>query len=112
MVATRTFTRAVVLALALAAPTIWYACSEGAPDSPAGPTVSPFSSSFGTHFDLRSALAVQRRHTPQLLKTPGVIGTAVTKLPDGHAGLLILAERAGISPLPDTLDGVPVTVRV
>ena len=112
MVATRTFTRAVVLALALAAPTIWYACSESAPDSPVGPSVSPFSSSFGSHFDLRSALAVQRRHTAQLLKTPGVIGTAVTKLADGHAGLLILAERAGINPLPDTLDGVPVTVRV
>src|SRR5262249_51584718 len=39
-------------------------------------------------------------------------GTAVTALPDGNAGVLILAERPGLTGLPQLLDGVPVTVRV
>jgi len=47
-----------------------------------------------------------------LLEIPGVVGTAVTGLPDGRAGVMILAERTGLAGLPQTLDGVPVTVRV
>ena len=112
MVAVRTLTRAAVVVLMVAAPTIWYACSESAPDSPVGPAVAPPVLPRGNFTDLRGALAVLRRHSPQLLETPGIVGTAVTKLPDGRAGLLILAERAGIARLPDTLEGVPVTVRV
>src|SRR6266852_4797884 len=112
MVAVRTLTRAAVVVLMVAAPTIWYACSESAPDSPVGPAVAPPVLPRGNFTDLRGALAVLRRHSPQLLETPGIVGTAVTKLPDGRAGVLILAERAGIARLPDTLEGVPVTVRV
>src|SRR5438093_15044 len=112
MVAVRTLTRAAVVVLMVAAPTIWYACSESAPDSPAGPSVAPSVLPRGNVMDLRGALAVLRRHSPRLLETPGIVGTAVTKLPDGRAGVLILAERAGIARLPDSLDGVPVTVRV
>src|SRR2546425_3873806 len=112
MVAVRTLTRAAVVVLMVAAPTIWYACSESAPDSPAGPSVAPSVLPRGNVMDLRGALAVLRRHSPRLLETPGIVGTAVTKLPDGRAGVLILAERAGIARLPDSLEGVPVTVRV
>jgi len=112
MVAVRTLTRAAVVVLMVAAPTIWYACSESAPDSPVGPSVAPAVLPRGNFTDLHGALAVLRRHTSELLETPGIVGTAVTKLPDGRAGVLILAERAGIARLPDTLEGVPVTVRV
>src|SRR3989440_3431575 len=105
MVAARTLTRAAIVVVMVAAPTIWYACSESAPDSPAGPSLAP-------SVDFRSAVAAQRRHTLELLGTPGVVGTAVTVRPDGRVGLLILAERAGITRLPDALDGVPVTVQV
>jgi hypothetical protein len=55
---------------------------------------------------------VQRRHTQALLEIPGVIGTAVTGLPNGRASLLILTERSGISGIPFELDGVPVTEQV
>src|SRR5256885_16495306 len=110
MVAVRTLTRAAVVVLMVAAPTIWYACSESAPDSPAGPSVAPSVLPRGNVMDLRGALAVLRRHSPRLLETPGIVGTAVTKLPDGRAGVLILAERAGIARLPDSLEGVPVAV--
>src|SRR3989440_10253327 len=112
MVAVRTLTRAASVLLMVAAPTIWYACSESAPDSPAGPSVRPSVLPRGNVTDLRGALAALRRYALELLKTPGVVGTAVTTLPDGRAGVLILAERTGVTRLPDTLDGVPVKVRV
>lgn len=102
MVAGRTLLRASVVAVLLAAPAVWYACSEGSsPTGPGSPLVG-----------LRSALEAQRRYTPSLLAIPGVIGTAVTAMPDGNAGVLILAERSGILGLPQLLEGVPVTVRV
>jgi len=105
MVAGRTLTRAAIVLLMVAGPTVWYACSENAPDTPAGPAA-------GRLAELRNAIAVQRRHTQALLEIPGVIGTAVTGLPNGRASLLILTERSGISGIPFELDGVPVTEQV
>ena len=100
MVMVRTLTRAAIVVLMAAAPAIWYACTDGAPDAPAGPSVS------APHPvpDLRAALAAQRRHTDALLEIPGVVGTAVTGLPDGRAGVLILLEQSGIADLPQSLD--------
>ncbi|HTI05072.1 MAG TPA: CARDB domain-containing protein [Gemmatimonadales bacterium] len=98
----RTWSRlAVILALTSSA-TLWYACSESslAPSS-RGNAPRPL-------LDLRAALAAQRQHTNTLLRVPGVIGTAVTSLPDGRAGVLLLLERSGIVGLPEMLDGVPV----
>src|SRR5206468_6726702 len=63
MVAVRTLTRAAVVVLMVAAPTIWYACSESAPDSPAGPSVAPSVLPRGNVMDLRGALAVDRKST-------------------------------------------------
>ncbi|MGH9033391.1 MAG: CARDB domain-containing protein, partial [Acidimicrobiia bacterium] len=42
----------------------------------------------------------------------GVVGTAVTLLPDGRAAVSILVEHAGVAGLPRVLDDVPVAVRV
>jgi len=105
MVAGRTLLRASVVAVFLAAPVVWFACSEGSSPTGPGTTRSALAG-------LRSALDVQRRHTSSLLAIPGVVGTAVTTMPDGKAGVMILAERSGITGLPQLLDGVPVTVRV
>jgi hypothetical protein len=104
MVVGRTLRRAAVILLTAGTAAIWFACSESAP-SPAGPTD-------GFLRDLRTAIAVQQRHTSALLQIPGVVGTAVTGLDDGRAGVLILAERADVMGLPVAIDGVPVTVRV
>jgi hypothetical protein len=81
------------------------ACSEIGPEPSTGPSVI-------VPPDFRSALAAQRLHTPKLLDIPGVVGTAVTGLADGHPGVLLLVERSGIPGLPQSLDGVPVTVQV
>jgi hypothetical protein len=108
MVKVRTLTRAAIVVLMAAAPAVWYACVDGAPDAPAGPSTTPRR----PVPDLRPALAVQERYTDALLEIPGVVGTAVTGLPDGRAGMLILLERPGIADLPQELDGVPVAPRV
>ena len=100
--------RGAVVVLIAAAPAVWFACSDSAPDSPAGPAlpVSRFMP------DLRAAMTAQRRHTDALLDIPGVIGTAVTVQPDGRPGVVLLLERTGIIGLPLMLDGIPVTKRV
>jgi subtilase family serine protease len=105
MVARRTLTRAAIVFVTVVAPALWYACADRGPDAPAGPSITSLP-------NFRDALSVQRRHTQALLEIPGVVGTAVTGLPDGRASVLLLAERSGITDLPVALDGVPVTVRV
>src|SRR6266511_3479372 len=98
----------VIVVLIAAAPAVWYACSDSASDSPAGPSLP------AARFmpDLRAAIAAQRRHTDGLLEIPGVIGTAVTVQPDGRAGMVLLLERGGITGLPLMLDGIPVSHKV
>src|SRR5712664_3478958 len=100
--------RGAIVVLIAAAPAVWYACSDSASNSPAGPAL-PVTRLMP---DLRPAIAAQRRHTEALLEIPGVIGTAVTVQPDGRAGMLLLLERSGITGLPLILDGIPVTQRV
>src|SRR5438093_5180893 len=103
MVVGRTLTcLAIIVAMA--------ACFDNTGDSPAGPSVSPPAPGQAVA-ELTAAIAAQRRHTPKLLDMPGVVGTAVG-LSNGHAGVLLLVERAGIAGLPQALDGVPVGVRV
>ena len=104
MVVVRTLKRAAILVLVV----VWYACNDRATESPIGPSAPPRP----TAQDLRAAIVAQERHTDALLEIPGVVGTAVTGLPDGRAGMVLLLERSGIAGLPQTLDGVPVTFRV
>ena len=111
MVAGRTLLRASLVVTLVAASVVWYACSAGAPDATTGPSVTPPPPRRPV-IGLLGALAALRIHTPALLETPGVVGTAVTAMPDGNAGIMILTERSGILGLPQLLDGVPVTVRV
>ncbi|OLC87386.1 MAG: hypothetical protein AUI86_06975, partial [Gemmatimonadetes bacterium 13_1_40CM_3_66_12] len=88
------------------------ACFDNTGDSPAGPSVSR-PPDVGQQFtaEFQSAVAAQHRHSPKLLDTPGVVGTAVG-FANGHAGVLLLVERPGIAGLPQALDGVPVSVSV
>ncbi len=100
--------RGAIVVLIIAAPAVWYACSDSASNSPAGPAL-PLTRLIP---DLRAAITAQRHHTDALLAIPGVVGTAVTVDPDGHPGLLLLLERAGIAGLPGMLEGIPVAQRV
>ncbi len=57
------------------------------------------------------AIAAQERHTDNLLRLQGVVGTAVG-LADGGPVVKIFTEHAGVVGLPRTLDGVTVEVQV
>ncbi len=109
MLVVRTLTRAAIVVLIGAGTVVWYACTDRAPT---GPLASSLPSERRAAPDLGAAIAVLRRHTDAILAIPGVVGTAVTVLPDGRPGLQILLERSGIAGLPVALDGVPVTQRV
>jgi hypothetical protein len=61
---------------------------------------------------LERAIAAQEAHNPKLLRTPGVVGTAVGLDADGKHVVRVFTERAGVAGLPRSLDGVPVAVEV
>jgi len=85
-------------------------CSEDAngPTSPAAPSLAVRVQPPG----LAAALAAQARHTERLLRTEGIVGTAVGLLADGSAAVQIFTKTARVRGLPPNLDGVPVSVVV
>ena len=61
--------------------------------------------------DLRGAMAIQERHTPALMASPEVIGTATTLTEDGQPAILILVTSdKAMTKVPSDLDGTPVQV--
>ncbi len=62
--------------------------------------------------DLDAALAVHGRHTTELMAIPGVVGTAVGVSSDCRAVITIFTKEASVAGLPDTLEWIPVEVRV
>lgn len=61
---------------------------------------------------LQQASTAQQQHTNALLRTQGVVGTAVGLTADSRPAVLVFTENSGVAGLPRTLDGVPVDVRV
>ena len=60
---------------------------------------------------LATAIAVQEKHTDELMQRPGIHGTAVGIGADGSALLKIFADpSASVAGLPDTLDNLPVVI--
>lgn len=86
---------------------LWLGCSDQTPEALTGPQ---FSLQRGQ--EIAAAITAQERHTPALLRIPGVLGTAVGLLPNGHAAVRIFVVSADVRGLPTALDGVPATVQV
>jgi hypothetical protein len=59
-----------------------------------------------------AALVAQTRHTDELLRIPGVLGTAVGLLPNGEPAVRLLLASENVGGLPASLDGVPVSTVV
>ena len=97
---------------------VWVGCSEFSeqPMAPATPSVQ------GSDSDaipskmqqrLLEVMAVQDRHTPQLMQLPDVVGTATGLDAVGAVVIKVYTEReVGASRLPAALDGVPVVQEV
>lgn len=62
--------------------------------------------------DVHAAIAAQERHTRALLRTPGVVGTAVGLLPSGRAAVRVFLVHPDVPGLPSALDGIPVALEV
>lgn len=62
--------------------------------------------------DVRLALRAQDRHSEALLRTPGVVGTAVGRLPNGRVGIRVFVASSDTRAIPRTVDGIPVAAEV
>ena len=89
---------------------IWLGCSDqGEPFE--SPQPAP---QFGVvqQQDVERAIAVQERYTRALMRTPGIVGTAVGRLPNGRAMIRVFVERPNAPELPAALEGVLVVREV
>lgn len=96
--------------LALLATALVWSCS----DQPVDPTSSlegPISPTL-IQRDLAMVMDVQERHTPQLMRVPNVVGTAVSLGADGQPVVTVLARSTSRTDVPKQLEGVPVEVMV
>ena len=112
MVPVRTLKRAAVVIFMSAGAAVWYACSDRSADRLTGPAPAPQTLTPIRGPDLRVAINAQERHTDDLLRIPGVIGTAVGLMRDGRPGVQILLEHPNVSGIPASLDGTPVATQV
>ena len=107
----RAVRRLTVVAVITLGASLWTSCSEQSPESLTGPsTGADFRVASGP--DLQAAIQAQNRQTDALLRTPGVIGTAVGRLANGKLGVRIFLEHAGVEGLPSAVDGIPVATEV
>jgi hypothetical protein len=60
---------------------------------------------------LRAAMAVQERHEQALFAIPGVVGTAVGRLPNGRPIIRVFTATPKVKGVPAAIDGVPVVVQ-
>ena len=62
--------------------------------------------------DINKVFEIQDRHTDNLLRKNGVIGTATTKLPNGSYAIEIMTNKSGMEKLlPKSIEGIPVVVK-
>src|SRR6266566_1760334 len=111
MTSLRTSSRAAALVAIGLGAILSVACSDRSADLPTGPTARPVFAAPDPH-GIRAAVAAHERHTPALMRIPGVVGTAVGLLPDGKAAVTIFLARPDVRGLPRVLDGVPVAAQV
>jgi len=58
---------------------------------------------------VQAALVAQERHTSELLRIPGVLGTAVGLLPNGTPAVRVFLASGDVGGLPASFEGVPVS---
>jgi hypothetical protein len=102
--------RRAVLALIAIASAAVVSCGPDSSNPTAPNATTPVPPQQGS--DLSLAVAAQTRHSDELLRIPGVVGTAVGLDETGHARVKLFTESKGVSGLPSTLEGVPVSAVV
>lgn len=102
--------RAFALLTAALGAAVLIACVERSEHTtgPRGPSLSLSSA----QDPFAAVVAVQNRHTEELMAIPGVVGTATGLAADGRPAVLVLTRAPGITGIPASLEGVAVEVRV
>ncbi len=100
--------------LALASFMIWMSCDEAA-KSPIEPTTQGPIQLNKSHPLIQATMAVQERHTPELMANPEVVGTAVTLTEDGRPAIMVMTKTAALKKgegIPESIEGIPVVIEV
>jgi hypothetical protein len=103
---------AVVIVLAFALTLVLVSCNKEAQNPLSTQATTQLQqTSLSKSAQLQAAMAVQEKHTHQLLSMRGVVGTAIGATPDGRTAVLVytLDQGAGAA-VPSALDGYPVIV--
>ena len=95
--------------LALGLATLLIGCADTGTDITAPPSARVEN---GAAADVRLALKAQDRHAEALLRTPGVVGTAVGRLPNGRVGIRVFVASSDTRAIPRSVDGIPVATEV
>src|SRR5438094_7074528 len=111
MTGLRVSRRAAVLTLIGLSASLWTGCSDRSPDALTGP-LAQRQLGLDRWQDIHTVIAVHKWRSAELLRIPGVVGTAVGLLPNGKLGLKVLLARHGVTGLPSVLDGIPVAAQV
>jgi len=90
----------------------WFACTDRG-EQPTGPAAGqPNFSAAQAQTALSQVMAIQNRHTAQLMALPGVVGTATGLDNAGHPVVLVFTRAPGLAGIPATLEGAAVETRV
>lgn len=110
----------VIVLLALSA-LVWTGCTSNY-DTPVDPQTSQQAVTLGKdNPQIQAVMAVQDRHTPNLMAVAGVVGTATGLTADGRPAILVFTKtdimapalaKGRVSPIPESIEGVPVVVEV
>lgn len=74
--------------------------------------MSPPRVEFSRAAEVQLAVKAQDRNVEALLRTPGVVGTAVGLMPNGRPGIRVFVTSASTRGVPRAIDGVPVKTEV
>ncbi len=99
---------AVVFAFSL---TYWIGCSSEKTNIATEPIKRAFEFTKQSA-QVEAAMAVQNRHTGELMAIPGVVGTGVGLGLNNAPVVLVLVQQDGIQGLPATIEGIPTRVDV
>ncbi len=114
MIRSSKFAISLLVILALASFMIWMSCEKGA-KSPVEPTVQEPIQLNKAHPQIQATMVIQENHTPDLMKNPEVVGTAVTLTADGKPAIMVMTKTDKLKlgeDIPEYIDGVPVVIEV
>jgi hypothetical protein len=103
----------VLIALTLAFGLVWFGCDRE-PSRVSGPDTETQQVVKAAQLPVafERVMTIQKKHTSKLLEIPDVIGTAMGLGPDNTPAVLVLTKAPGVKGIPESLDGVPVVVKV